>query len=77
MSPTSIAYSIVVCGPANTTSATASKSSVRVKEPDSSAAFFRESIRRVAIIGMKIALELLLHVIPTVSRDGWLGDGGG
>jgi hypothetical protein len=37
---------------------TALRSSVRVKDPDLLTAFLRESISRVAIRGMKIALEL-------------------
>ena len=52
-----MAHSIVVWPAANMTSVT-SRSPEDVKEPDSSAAFLRESIRRVAIIGIKIALEL-------------------
>jgi hypothetical protein len=37
---------------------TALRSSVRVKDPELLTAFLRESISRVAIRGMKIALEL-------------------
>ena len=58
--PTSAPCSVVVCAPANTTLVTRSrsKSSELSEERDGPAAFLRESSRRVAIIEMKITLEL-------------------
>lgn len=39
-----------------------------VKDPNLSAAFFRESISRVAIIGMSIAIELFRERPGTVEE---------
>ena len=69
--PTSIACSVVVCSPANTICAMVSRSSTLVEEQGRSVAFLRESIMRVAIMEMKITLELFYFRVR-VRMNGWL-----